>query len=272
LLSFWDVPTGKPLTAKDNPDGCVAIAASSTGALAIGSVDGSIAVRDELLAKAARRWSGHNNPVRLLAFSPDGSILASSASTDGTVKLWKTADGEPVLVIPEATENCTVEAIAFHPKDKMIAAAGINWLGRSEDDGVIVLWNWEVPCRVRVLPGGASRLAFSPDGKLLFTVGVLNESVVVWDVEKGTIIQELSELDAATNAVAIDPQGRYLASGSDDFGLRIWDVSDWSLIGNEELETSIKDVIFSQDGKAVITGNGNSACYRISLEDLSSSQ
>lgn len=267
----WNLETGTCREASRPEMARLAVASSSAGAWASSWTDGTIEVSTELMGSANVSWKGHTTAARLLLFSPDGAQLASSAATDGTVKLWNPVDGEAVLVIPQATKNCTVEAIAYHPREKVIAAAGINWLGDRDSDGVIALWNWETRRLVKVFESGASRIAFSPDGKMLAAVS-LYESIAIWDLERDVLIRELAGRDSSTNAIAFDPLNRFLASGSDDFGLRVWSCKDWSLLATYDLETCVKDVAFAPDGSALITGNGNSTCYRVELEGLSPNQ
>ena len=50
-------------------------------------------------------------------------------------------DGEPLLIIPEAAEGCTVEAVAWHPNNVWLAAGGIDWLATSGSDGAVTIWN-----------------------------------------------------------------------------------------------------------------------------------
>ena len=51
-----------------------------------------------------------------LAFSPDGTTLASGSRT-GTVRMWDVATGEPLATLTGHTD--TVEALAyFHPMAK----------------------------------------------------------------------------------------------------------------------------------------------------------
>lgn len=268
LLSAWDLATCAPKQTGKTAVGAVAVAASSTGEWALGSLDGRIAIAASPFDAPRIAWPGHQGAARILVFSPDGSQLASSASTDGTVKLWNAADGEPVLIIPEATRNCTIEAVAYHPREPHLAAAGINWLGTSDADGLIAIWNWRTHKLERVFEGGASRIAFSPDGRYLAAVS-LYESIVIWDLATGQLLRELAGRNSSTNAIAFDSQGQFLASGSDDFGLRIWSCRDWSHLATHDLETAIKDLAFTSDGAWLITGNGNSTCYRIDLEGLS---
>ena len=59
-------------------------------------------------------------------------------STD--VWLWQVPSGEPVLIIPDAADDCSVEALAFQPGGTLLAVAGIDYLATGGNDGQVSLW------------------------------------------------------------------------------------------------------------------------------------
>src|SRR5262245_51543395 len=59
-----------------------------------------------------RRLKGHTSRILGLAFSPDGTKLAS-ASADKTIKLWRVSDGKEVCRFEDHTDQ--VSSVAFSP-------------------------------------------------------------------------------------------------------------------------------------------------------------
>jgi WD40 repeat protein len=82
------------------------------------------------------RMTGHAANVTSLAFSPDGSRLASG-SLDGTVKLWDVATGQEVLTL--TGHNGPVTGVAFAPDHQG------RWLASCGDDGSVRVWEANTP-------------------------------------------------------------------------------------------------------------------------------
>src|SRR4051812_3128114 len=113
---------------------------------------------------------GHlaTKPVRSLAFSPDGTRLASSAR-DYKTFLWDLGTGEHQVI--EESESFRV---AFSPDGKTVAT------GRTFD---VALWDVGTgECRVVAIDYDRGHctegVAFTPDGRSMFTAptGTLNSA------------------------------------------------------------------------------------------------
>ncbi len=244
-----------------------------------------------------RTLHGHTEAVTCMAFSSDGTTLASG-SGDTTVRLWNTATGKELITLHE--HPTTVYAVAFSPDDMLLASAnGWYWVAspplrfgergpqqtptpRNETPeptpNEVILWNlaagteqmhWE-------FENPMYTVAFSPDGKTLAAGGgnpsrtgsFGEEAVWLWDVTTGGQKGILKEHEFSTVwDIAFSLDGAILASGN-AAGITLWDISTGkpraSLGDNSTLS-----VTFSPDGTLLASGSVNGTVH---LWDVATSQ
>jgi WD40 repeat protein len=87
----------------------------------------------------------HDDPVRAVAFSPDGQLLAT-VSGDGTARLVAVADGRERARI---SHDSWITAVAFSPDGRLLATAG--------DDGTSRLWSTDLDDMLHQLCTGRGR-------------------------------------------------------------------------------------------------------------------
>lgn len=82
--------------------------------------DGSIRLEERACGEVLRTLRGHAGSIWAMAFSPDGSLLASAGLTDNMLRVWRVADGRQVAVYKTDSGG---SYLAFAPDNRTLAAS-----------------------------------------------------------------------------------------------------------------------------------------------------
>jgi serine/threonine protein kinase/WD40 repeat protein len=201
-------PDAKPrLAAPVKPMSTSALAASPDGRL-VAIAEGNVPLRlYDLSADEPKELIGakvdpnDDNTTRTLAFNGDGTRLALG-STDGTVQLWRTAEGQAKLLTTDLAHDNEVTAVAFAGNGTLFTAGGDHRVRR-----------WRAGAKLEPDPDGSgwgpggivSGVAFTSDGKALVMTtrsdapGLPRGSVEVRDPENGDMISGLKRMWTVTD-------------------------------------------------------------------------
>jgi WD40 repeat protein len=103
--------------------------------------------------------------------------------------------------------------------------------------------------------GPGLTVAFSPDGRRLVTGGEGN-TVKIWDVETGQVLQTLRGHSGDVYTVAFSPDGRWVASGGEDSTVKVWDSHTGTLVRSFRGHIGlVSSVAFSPDGRRLFSGS-----------------
>jgi WD40 repeat protein len=189
----------------------------------------NVSIWDMTTGERLQVMAGHEAEVRGVAWSPDGTKVASG-SRDHDACIWDARTGERLHAL--TGQEGQVTSVAFSPDGRTLAAANLGWRVRLVDV--------ESGRVVRTLEGHQQSVlcvAFHPSGRWLAS-GASDNTVRVWDVETGAVVAVLPN-QTHVRAIDFSPDGRWLALTVLD-GIARADTRDWK-------QTSLRggDVMYS---------------------------
>ncbi|MFZ0790925.1 MAG: hypothetical protein WAM94_15040 [Chromatiaceae bacterium] len=237
----------------------------------------------------------HDSDIRSLAYHAGRQLLVS-ADDVGSILVWSVKNNLPRLLRAlnrdGAAHQGAVWTAAISPDGMQLATAG--------KDKRIVLWDLNDPAnpvRLGQIPTrfhetGIYRLAFLQQGlyKDALVSGDWNGKVGIWraPVLAGGARREpdlrFTALDSEGRPVAIfglaaSPDGRWVAVGDHQGGVRAWDLESSGGLGEERRfpyfeshRAQVNDMDFSDDSSTLVTVDSDGVLLRWSIPTLAQSQ
>ncbi len=181
---------------------------------------------------------GHEGEVYIIAYSPNGEVLASGGS-DMHINLWKLNSG--LIFGSLEGHQDKVYCVCFNPDGTYLASGS--------HDNSVKLWEIKTGKLVRTLQGhqkNIASVAFTPDGKTLASASH-DKTIKMWKVSTGKLLHTLEKHRDWVFSVAFNPKGDLLASGSFDKTIILWKAGKIisTLQGHKNF---VSAVAFSPDG------------------------
>jgi len=196
------------------------------------------------------QFGGHNDILYAVAFSPDGSLLAT-AGYDRDIKLWNL--GDTSLVRTFSGHNGAVYDLAFSPDGTALASAS--------GDQSVKLWRVADGERLDTLgqpEGEQFAVVFTPDGRHVLSAGA-DKRIHLWrflSKKKPAInpllVSRFAHEDEVTQLVV--RQGTAI-SASADGTVRTWSLPDLNLLGTvaqTAIPAALSDVGSAENTAAAI--------------------
>ena len=283
-------PARHTLQSHKNPITCVAFHPVFSS-LASGSEDYTIKIWDWELGELERTVKGHTKAVLDVDFGgPRGGTLLASCSSDLTVKLWDPNDEyKNIRTLPG--HDHSVSAVRFVPSGAAGSPSSGNLLVSASRDKTLRIWDVSTGYCVKTIRGHADWVRdVSPsfDGRWLLSAGN-DQTARLWDASSGehkatflghehTIeccafappasYGHLATLSGLKKPPAASSSAEYIATGSRDKSIRIWDARGTLIKTFTGHDNWVRGLVFHPGGKYLISVSDDKTlrCWDLSQE------
>ena len=189
--------------------------------------------------------------IGLFVFAP--TLLAGLA-------IWTSPAGERTEkgIVTLKGHKEEIYSVAFTPDGKFLATGSF--------DNTIKLWDVAGAKEIRTFGGAAGHkdmvlcVAISPNGQLLASGSGgrgADNSLKIWDIPSDSPLRTLTDNDGI-NAIALNPDGKFLATAGKDGSVKIWNTGDFKQLYNMPGHTGpVTGVAFSANGQILASSGAD---------------
>ncbi len=258
-VGLWDLETGKQIFSFFEPKEVYSVAINTqivgagnygrtitTWKLNTKALDHTFSSKsyDSCLSSFSYNPDSYDGLIYCLIFNKDEKTLFSG-SADKTIRVWNTTTGQLKSTFKYHTDS--VLSLAISSSDDLLISGSadktikiLNLRNLSQEPQTLGLHdNW------------VTSLAITSNGKYLVS-GSTDSTIKLWDLSTQKQVYSLTGHTSAVWSVAISPDDKTIASGSLDNTVKLWDLASGNLLQTIQ---AAAPVVFSDDGKYLITGN-----------------
>lgn len=241
-------PPGSSIIFEHHSDAVTSVAFHPTEEFLVsGSADGLIIYWHLNSYQPIEIANPESGGIRSVAFSADGNLLASGTQLGGAL-LWNAETGERITDFKKDSE--AIVGVAFSPDGNELLALS--------QSGVITVWDISTGEVIREISDDGKIISFavSPSDGVIAT-GSISGRIIMRDISTGREVAVLRGHGDQVNALAFNADGTLLASGSNDFTIRIWDYSTKEIVTTLASQHSefFTSVSFHPDGGILVSGS-----------------
>jgi RNA polymerase sigma factor (sigma-70 family) len=268
----------------------MAVRFGSTGEwMVTAEMDGKVRLWNTKTQRPGPILRGSGKMVRSVAFTPDSATVVAG-SDDGKIYVWDVRSGK--LRTTLEGHSGWVCSVAIASDGATLASSARNFEREAPVCRELKIWDLargklvrDIDCTDDLSAGGARGLVFAPSTQLLAAAYTGKPGgIKVWDAATGNEVKRFTYDEGFPLALAISPNGKWLASGGGDAiptsptssriigNLKVWDWASGKLHKTlvENAGDYFRAVVFSKDSTRLVAGTAGPQVVRNNVTCVSS--